>query len=293
MNEYLECKLCPHECKIDRTKTIGRCRSDYKIKIALYNLHYFEEPCISGKNGSGTVFFSGCNMNCKYCQNYKISQNILENNIVDKDELADIFLKLQKMNANNINLVTGVIYVPEIIEAIKIAKENGLNIPIIYNSSGYESIETLKMLEGYIDVYLPDFKYYYEELGKDLSNIKNYPEFAKEALKEMHRQVGNPEFDTNGIIKKGMIIRHLILPNHIRNTKMVLKWIKENIGRKTYVSIMAQYFPTYKANETDDINRKISNDELQEVKEYIDQLNLENGYIQDLEDDEQKYVPEF
>ena len=293
MNEYLECKLCPHECKINRTQNIGRCKSDFKTKVALYNLHYYEEPCISGKNGSGTVFFSGCNMNCKYCQNYKISQNIVENNIVNSEELANIFLELQNMKANNINLVTGVIYVPEIIKAIKIAKEKGLKIPIIYNSSGYEKIDTIKMLDGYIDVYLPDFKYYYEELGKDLSNINNYPKYAKEALKEMYKQVGNPEFDENGIIKKGMIIRHLILPNHIRNTKMVLKWIKENIGKKAYISIMAQYFPTYKATETEDINRKITREELEEVKNYISEFNLENGYIQDIEDDEEKYVPEF
>lgn len=292
MKEYIECKLCPHECKVDRTKGVGRCRSDFKTKVALYNLHYYEEPCISGKNGSGTVFFSGCNLNCKYCQNYKISQNIV-NNIVDSKSLADIFLKLQEMKANNINLVTGVIYIPEIIEAIKIAKNKGLNIPIIYNSSGYESIESLKMLDGYIDVYLPDFKYYYDELGENLSNINNYSKFAKEAIKEMYRQVGNPQFYENGIIKKGIIIRHLILPNHIRNTKMILKWIKENLGRKTYISIMAQYFPTYKANETIDVNRKITEEELELVKSYLEEFDMENGYIQEIEEDEKKYVPDF
>ena len=219
MKEYIECKLCPHECKVDRTKGVGRCRSDFKTKVALYNLHYYEEPCISGKNGSGTVFFSGCNLNCKYCQNYKISQNIV-NNIVDSKSLADIFLKLQEMKANNINLVTGVIYIPEIIKAIKIAKDKGLNIPIIYNSSGYESIESLKMLDGYIDVYLPDFKYYYDELGENLSNIHNYSKFAKEAIKEMYRQVGNPQFYENGMIKKGTRF------NDIYNIKManIINW---------------------------------------------------------------------
>ncbi len=293
MNEYLECKLCPHECKINRNEKIGRCKSSSKTKVALYKLHYFEEPCISGKNGSGTVFFLGCNLNCKYCQNYKISQNIVENNVVDVNKLANIFIELQEMKANNINLVTGVIYVPETIEAIKIARKKGLKIPIIYNSSGYEKVETLKMLEGYIDVYLPDFKYYYEELGYNLSNINKYPVYAKEAIKEMYKQVGNPIFDENGIIKKGLIIRHLILPNHVRNSKMVLKWIKENLGRKTYVSIMAQYFPTYKAMETNDINRKITKEELEEIKNYINELNLENGYIQDIEENEERYVPEF
>ncbi len=292
MKEYYRCELCPHECKIDRTKYTGRCKATNETKVALYNLHYYEEPCISGKNGSGTVFFSGCNMNCKYCQNHKISQNVIGKSVT-KEELANIFLELQKNNANNINLVTGVIYVPVIIEAIKIAKENGLKIPIIYNSSGYEKKETLKALEGYIDIYLPDFKYYYEELGMELSNIKNYPIFAKESILEMYNQVGDVVLDEKGLIKKGLIIRHLILPNHIRNSKMVLKWIKENIGKSAYVSIMAQYFPTYNANKIEDINRKITEEELEEIKDYIQQLKLENGYIQELEEDEKKYVPDF
>lgn len=231
-------------------------------------------------------------MNCKYCQNHKISQNVIGKSVT-KEELANIFLELQKNNANNINLVTGVIYVPVIIEAIKIAKENGLKIPIIYNSSGYEKKETLKALEGYIDIYLPDFKYYYEELGMELSNIKNYPRFAKESILEMHNQVGDVVLDEKGLIQKGLIIRHLILPNHIRNSKMVLKWIKENIGKNAYVSIMAQYFPTYNANKIEDINRKITEEELEEIKDYIQQLKLENGYIQELEEDEKKYVPDF
>lgn len=231
-------------------------------------------------------------MNCKYCQNHKISQNVIGKSVT-KEELANIFLELQKNNANNINLVTGVIYVPVIIEAIKIAKENGLKIPIIYNSSGYEKKETLKALEGYIDIYLPDFKYYYEELGMELSNIKNYPIFAKESILEMYNQVGDVVLDEKGLIKKGLIIRHLILPNHIRNSKMVLKWIKENIGKSAYVSIMAQYFPTYNANKIEDINRKITEEELEEIKDYIQQLKLENGYIQELEEDEKKYVPDF
>ena len=277
-----QCILCPHECKVNRNENkIGRCKSGKDVKIALADLHFYEEPCISGKNGSGTIFFSGCNMNCKFCQNYKISQEHLGHEI-SIQELANTFIKLQELNANNINLVTGVMYIPQIIEAIKIAKKNGLYIPIVYNSSGYEKAEIIRLLNGYIDVYLPDFKYYYNELAKELSGISNYFEYAKDSIKEMYNQVGNPEFDENGIIKKGLIIRHLILPNHIQNSKMVLKWIKRNINKDVFISIMAQYFPTNKALETDDINRKLTQSELEEIKNYIEKLNIK-GYIQDLE----------
>jgi putative pyruvate formate lyase activating enzyme len=287
-----ECKLCPHKCKVNRLdgKT-GRCRAGAKVKIALANLHYYEEPCISGKNGSGTVFFTGCNMNCKFCQNYKVSQELTGKEI-EIDELAKIFLDLQNKKANNINLVTGVMYMPHIIEAIKIARKKGLTIPILYNSSGYENVEALKLLNGYIDIYLPDFKYYYNELGKNLSGVDNYFENAKKTIIEMYNQVGRAEFDENGIIQKGLIIRHLVLPNHIRNSKMVLKWIHTNIDKKVLISVMAQYFPSNKAIETDDINRKLTEEEFLEIKNYVQELEI-NGYIQDLEKDEEQYVPNF
>ena len=293
INSLLErCTLCPHKCKVNRVKgEIGRCKMTADVKIAIANLHYYEEPCISGKNGSGTVFFTGCNMSCKYCQNYIISQE-LKGNSISINDLADCFIKLQEKNANNINLVTGVIYVPQIIEAITIAKKRGLNIPIIYNSSGYENVETIKLLDGYIDVYLPDLKYYYNELGKNLSGINNYFEIATLAIKEMYKQVGRPIFDSNGLIKKGLIIRHLVLPNHLMNSKMVLKWINKNINKNVLVSVMAQYFPTYKATDIDDINRKLTFDEYNEIKKYIERLNIK-GYFQDLEDNEKQYVPNF
>lgn len=287
-----KCNLCPHKCNVNRLKgEIGRCKMTSSVKIALSNLHYFEEPCISGGNGSGTIFFTGCNMSCIYCQNYKISQD-LSGNEISIEEIADNFLKLQEQKANNINLVTGVIYVPQIIEAITIARNKGLTIPIVYNSSGYESVDTIKLLNGYIDVYLPDLKYYYNDLAYKLSGINNYFENATLAIKEMYNQVGAPVFDDNGIIKKGLIIRHLVLPNHIMNSKMVLKWISRNISKDVFVSVMAQYFPTYKALEYDDINRKLNIDEYNEIKKYIQELNL-IGYFQDLEDDEEKYVPNF
>lgn len=255
-------------------------------------MHFFEEPCISGKNGSGTVFFTGCNMNCKFCQNYEISQ-ICKGHIVSEEELANEFLKLQEIGANNINLVTGCIYVPKIIESLKLAKSKGLIIPIVYNSSGYEKKETIQMLESYIDVYLPDLKYYYNNLAKDLSGIENYFEIATDAIKEMYKQVGNPVFDENGIIQKGLIIRHLVLPNHLQNSKQVLKWIKKNLGNKVYVSIMAQYFPEYKALEREDINRKLTEEEYLEIKEYIEKINIQKGYMQDLEENEKQYVPKW
>ena len=291
--KYLEkCNLCPHRCNVNRLEgKIGRCKMTSKVKTALANLHYYEEPCISGENGSGTVFFAGCNMNCKFCQNYKISQN-LKGEEISIEDLAKEFIKLQNMNANNINLVTGVIYVPQIIEAIKIAKREGLKIPIVYNSSGYENIETIKLLEGYVDVYLPDLKYYYNELGESLSGIKNYFENATNVIKEMYNQVGGPKFDKRGIIQKGLIIRHLVLPNHIMNSKMVLKWISKNINKDVWVSVMAQYFPTYNAIKTKDINRKLNLEEYNEIKQTIDKLGLK-GYFQELEDDEQQYVPDF
>ena len=294
MEEYLEeCKLCPRECKVNRIEgKIGRCRAGIDPKIALADLHFFEEPCISGTNGSGTVFFSGCNLGCKFCQNYEISQ-LGKGNEISIEELANEFLNLQKRGANNINLVTGFAFVPQIIEALKISKKNGLTIPIVYNTSGYESLDTLKLLDGYIDVYLPDLKYGFNELSENLSDCKNYFDIATIAIKEMVRQVGVPKFDENGMIKKGVIVRHLILPNHIQNSKKVLRWISKNLPKKIFVSVMAQYFPTYKANELEDINRKLNKDELEQIENYMEELNLENGYIQNIEENEEKYVPNF
>lgn len=293
MIELDECKICPHKCKINRNEgKIGRCRAGKDVRIALASIHNYEEPCISGTNGSGTVFFSNCNLNCIYCQNYEISQQGKGKDI-SIEHLAEIFINQQNKNVNNINLVTPTMYVPQIIEAIKIARNMGLKIPIVYNSNGYENVETIKMLDGYIDVYLPDLKYYSNELSKKYSNVDNYFEIAVEAIKEMKRQVGNPVFDENGIIKKGMIIRHLILPNHILNTKKILKYIKENFDEDTYVSVMAQYFPTYKAKQNDKINRKISKKEYREVEEFLYCLDLKNGYIQELGEHEEEYVPTF
>ena len=287
-----ECQICPHKCKIDRTKQIGRCKATDKIKIALYSIHNFEEPCISGTKGSGTIFFSNCNMNCIYCQNYEISQ-FGKGKEITIHELADIMIKQQEKGVENINLVTPTSYTLQIIEAIKIAKKKGLKIPIVYNTNGYENVETLRLLEGYIDIYLPDLKYYDNEISKKYSKVDNYFEIATKAIKEMYRQVGQPILDKNGIMTKGLMIRHLVLPNNIENSKKILKWIKENLDNNIYVSIMAQYFPTYKAKETDDLNRKLTNKEYEEIENYLYDLNLENGYIQELGEHEEEYVPKW
>ena len=292
MKELEKCQICPHNCKVNREQgQIGRCRSNDKIKIALVSTHEYEEPCISGKNGSGTVFFSNCNLNCMYCQNYEISQ-LGKGREITIEELADIFIKQQEKGVNNINLVTPTMYAYQIIEAIKIARKNGLNLPIIYNTNGYERVETIKALDGYIDVYLPDLKYYSDTLSKKYSNVDKYFEVATKAIKEMYRQVGQATFNEKGIIQKGVIIRHLILPNHLQNTKHILKWIKENLG-DIYVSIMAQYFPTYKAKGDSLIGRKLTKKEYKEIENFLYTLELQNGYIQELGEHEEEYVPEW
>lgn len=293
LEELTKCEICPHNCKVNRLNgNTGRCKCNDKVKIALSSLHYYEEPCISGENGSGTVFFSGCNLNCKYCQNYEISQ--LGKGIeITIEELADIFIKQQKNKANNINLVTPTMYVYQIIEAIKIARENGLHIPIIYNSNGYENIKTIQKLKGYIDVYLPDLKYYDDKLGLRYSGIKNYFEYATKAILEMQKQVGAPQFNENGMIEKGLMIRHLVLPNQIENSKKILKWIKTNIDENVYVNIMAQYFPSYQARKIEDLNRKLTKKEYEEIENFVYKLDIKNGYIQELGEHEEKYVPDF
>ena len=293
MEELSSCTICPHNCKVNRNNgQIGRCRSGNKVKIALAFVHNYEEPCISGKNGSGTIFFTNCNLSCIYCQNYKISQ-LGKGYELSVEELANIMLEQQEKGVNNINLVTPTMYVYQIIEAIKIARKNGLNIPIVYNTNGYENVKTIQDLNGYIDIYLPDLKYYSNELSKKYSKVDNYFKYTTEAIKEMYRQVGCPVFDENGIIQKGLIIRHLVLPNHLQNSKHVLKWIKENMPEDTYVSVMAQYFPTYKAKEDDLINRKLTKKEYKEIEEFLYTLDLRNGYMQELGEHEEEYVPDF
>lgn len=296
------CEICPRNCKVNRLLgNKGYCHCDDKIKVALVSTHYFEEPCISGTKGSGTIFFSNCNLNCMFCQNHEISQEGKGIEIT-VERLAEIFIEQQNRGVNNINLVTPTMYAYQIIEAIKIAKKNGLTIPIVYNSNGYENVETIKALNGYIDVYLPDLKYYSDIIAIKYSKAPNYFEIATEAIKEMYKQVGKANFNIGinkndeieeGIINKGVIIRHLILPNHVQNSKHILKWIKDNMPNDVYVSVMAQYFPTYKAKSDEKLNRKINKKEYKEVEDYLFTLELENGYMQDLGEHEEEYVPDF
>ncbi len=293
MQELISCNICPHNCEINRLNgEVGRCKATDKVKVALASIHNFEEPCISGEKGSGTVFFSNCNLRCIFCQNYKISQLGLGKEI-SIEELADIFIDEQNKNVENINLVTPTMYVYQIIEAIKIARSKGLYIPIVYNSNGYENVETIKKLKGYIDIYLPDLKYSNDKISYKYSGIKHYFESATAAIKEMYNQVGNPVLDENGIMKKGLIIRHLVLPNNLQNSKDILKWINDNMDKNVFVSVMAQYFPTHMAKEFPEINRKLTKEEYEEIEDYLYSLDLDNGYIQELGEHEEEYVPDF
>lgn len=284
------CSLCAYNCKVNRNNSLGVCKCGILPKVALANIHNWEEPCISGKKGSGTVFFSGCNLKCVFCQNHDISHKNFGKEI-SIDRLVEIFLELQSQNVHNINLVSPTPYVPQIISALKIAKQNGLNIPIVYNTNSYESIETIKMLKGHVDIYLPDLKYYDDEIAIKYSSVKKYFEIASQNILEMISQVGKSKFDDNGIMQKGVIIRHLILPNQILQTRRILNWIKTNLPVETYISIMAQYFPTYKASEYFEINRKISKQEYNFVLSML--KDFENGYIQELGEHEEEYVPIF
>lgn len=288
----MECNLCPRNCMVDRIKQTGFCRAPDKIRIARSNLHYWEEPCISGENGSGTVFFSFCPLKCVFCQNYKLSHENIGYE-VSIEKLANIFLDLQSQKAHNINLVTPTHYVPQIIEALKIAKKSGLTIPIVYNTSGYETVETIKMLSGHIDIYLPDFKYYSNELAKKYSFAPNYFEIATKALKEMFNQVGEFSFDENGILKKGMIVRHLILPNQVEDSKNVISHLYNLFKDKIYISIMNQYTPLPHVIKYPELNRKITDKEYNEVVDFAISIGIENAFIQEGDTAKESFIPEF
>ena len=294
--ELDNCRICPNKCNVNRNiGEIGRCKSNSNIKIALYSIHNFEEPCISGNNGSGTIFFSNCNLNCVFCQNYEISQKGRGKEIT-VEELVNIFLEQQKLGVENINLVTPTSYVIQIIDAIKKAKERGLKIPIVYNTNAYENIDTIKMLDEYIDVYLPDLKYSSNKIAKKYSKVDNDFEIATEVIKEMQRQTGKAKLNDRGIMEKGLIVRHLVLPNAIENSKNVFKWLKNNLYEENYISVMAQYFPTYLVKENieyKDINRKLTKKEWKEIEDFIDELDFKNGFIQELGEHEEEYVPKW
>lgn len=287
------CTLCPRNCQVDRVNGhIGYCNVTSDLVVARAALHFWEEPCISGEKGSGTVFFSGCAMGCVYCQNHNIAQG-KAGKVVSIARLADIFLELQAQEANNINLVTPSHYVPQIIEAITQAKKSGLKIPIVYNSSGYEKVDTLRQLDGLIDIYLPDMKYMDKEPAGRYSNCPDYFSYASEAIKEMVRQVGIPVFDENEMMKKGVVVRHLMLPGYLTDSKNIIKYLYETFGDTIYISIMNQYTPLDHVKKYNEINRKITEEEYEELVDYAISLGVENGFIQEGETASESFIPEF
>jgi len=293
MKELKNCRLCPRNCGVDRENgEAGFCRADSRIKIARADLHFWEEPCLSGTKGSGTVFFSGCNLRCVFCQNYKISTGDT-GWYVTVEELSDIFLKLQEKGAHNINLVTAVHYIPQVAIALKKAKEKGLLIPVCYNSGGYESVEALKLLEGLVDIYLPDFKYYDEKYALKYSSAKNYPEIAKSAIAEMFRQVGEPVFSDDGMMKKGVIVRHLMLPGLLFDSKKIIDYLYSEYKDSIWISIMNQYTPTKKVEKIKNLNRPLLKAHYEAMLRYAAELGVENAFVQGEGTVGESFVPEF
>ena len=288
----MKCNLCNRKCNIDREKELGICQASNKMKIARAGLHYWEEPCLSGKNGSGTIFFSYCNLKCIYCQNYEISKNHKGKEITI-EEFSDICIDLEKKGANNINLVTPTHYVLQIIEGLKLAKEKGLSIPIVYNTSSYETVETIKMLDGIVDIYLPDLKYYDDYYAINYSHVKNYFKVSSKAINEMFKQVGNPVFDKNGMLRKGLIVRHLCLPELKEDTKKILDYLYKTYKDDIYISIMNQYTPVRKFNRFTNLNRTITEDEYNEIINYAVDLGITNAFIQEGETQKESFIPNF
>lgn len=275
LNELLkECRLCPNECLADRVKgETGDCNSTDEVMISSYGPHYGEEPPLTGTLGSGTIFFTNCNLACQFCQNYDISQ-LGRGTSVSIDELARIMIGLQNSGCHNINFVTPTHFTPQIVDALIVAINKGLQLPLVYNCGGYESVETLKLLEGIFDIYMPDIKYSKNETAVKYSHIKNYWDVVRFAVKEMHRQVGNLKINKRGIAQRGLLIRHLILPNNIAGSKEVIDFIAGEISYDTYLNLMDQYYPSYKAGNYKELNRRISKEEYYEIIDYAKKYEL-------------------
>jgi len=320
MNEYDNCKLCPRRCGIDRRKKAGYCGMTDRMMIARADLHFWEEPCISGKSGSGAVFFMGCPMHCAFCQNYNIAnaKTDITSDGITVDRLAEIFFELKEKGANNINLVTADHFVPTVALAIEKAKTKGINIPFVYNTSSYINVETLKMLDGLIDVYLPDFKYMDSNLSYDLSKCRDYSKVALEAIEEMYRQVKKPRFYLKGdflktydadwyndmecedeiLIKSGVIVRHLILPGHENDSKAIIKTLLDKFGENIYLSVMNQYTPVMEESMAKKIGHeeflnKLDDEIYNNILDYAIDCGIENGFFQDGATMEESFIPEF
>ena len=288
-----ECHLCPRNCGVDRLAgQKGFCGVDAGIMVARAALHMWEEPCISGKEGSGAVFFSGCSLGCAFCQNRTISKG-QSGKVITVEHLAELFLDLQAQKANNINLVTAGHFLPQVREALILAKEQGLTIPVVYNSSGYEKAEMLRYLEGLVDIYLPDLKYLEADLAGKYSHAKDYPEVAMKALEEMVRQVRTPEFDERGMMKKGVIVRHLLLPGHVRNSKKVLEYLYGTYGDQIYISLMNQYTPMPAMKDDPQLSRKVTDREYDRLLDHAISFGVTNCFIQEGETAKESFIPEF
>lgn len=293
MNKYENCLLCPRKCGINRsTGQTGICGVSSEIKVARAALHYWEEPCISGKRGSGAVFFSGCSLHCVFCQNREISDG-KEGKVISKERLSEIFIELAGKGANNINLVTPGQYIPDIVWAVNDAKSRGMKLPIIYNTSGYENVTELKLLEGIVDVYLPDFKYMDSTLSAMYSRAKDYPSVAKQALSEMVRQ--QPEVvidDATGLIQKGVIVRQLLLPGHVNDAKAVLKYLYDTYRDHVYISMMSQFTPIA-LKDYPEINRTVTKREYERLVNYALEIGITNAFIQEGDVAKDSFIPAF
>lgn len=293
MNKYENCLLCPRKCGINRrTGQTGVCGVSSEIKVARAALHYWEEPCISGKRGSGAIFFSGCSLHCVFCQNREISDG-KEGKVISKERLSDIFMELAGKGANNINLVTPGQYIPDIVWAVNDAKSRGMKLPIIYNTSGYENVTELKLLEGIVDVYLPDFKYMDSTLSARYSRAKDYPSVAKQALSEMVRQQPDVVIDdATGLIQKGVIVRQLLLPGHVNDAKAVLKYLYDTYHDHVYISMMSQFTPIA-LKDYPEINRTVTKREYERLVNYALEIGITNAFIQDGDVAKDSFIPAF
>ena len=291
---YENCILCPRNCNTNRNDgNIGACMVSGKLKLARAALHYWEEPCISGEAGSGAVFFSGCSLHCVFCQNEEISRG-QSGKEIGKERLVEIFLELQEKGANNINLVTPGQYVPHIIWAVEQARNQGLKLPIVYNTSSYEKVEIMRRLEGIVDIYLPDFKYMSPDIAMKYSKAKDYPEVAKAAIAEMVRQQPSPVFDEETeLMKRGVIVRQLLLPNLLEDAKAIVKYLYDAYGDNIYLSLMSQFTPLSNVENYPELNRKVSEKEYEEYVNYAIELGVENGFIQEEDVADESFIPHF
>ncbi|MBO1266010.1 radical SAM protein [Proteiniclasticum sp. SCR006] len=285
--------LCPRNCGVNRNQgEIGFCGVTSELLVARAALHMWEEPCLSGEKGSGTVFFSGCAMGCVFCQNHEIALG-RKGKIISVSRLAEIFLELQEKGANNINLVTPSHYVPQIIKAIRQAKKRGLVLPIVYNSSGYEKVETLKLLDGLIDIYLPDFKYMDGEIAHRYSRCRDYAQFAKPAIEEMVRQTGEPLFNEEGIMIRGTIVRHLSLPGFLHDSKDILTDLQDTFKDRIFISIMNQYTPMISLKKYPELTRKVTKEEYDELVMFAKLIRIHHAFIQEEETQDESFIPSF